>query len=182
MKQLIPADEYGIFADTKERILVDSRFVAEKFGKEHKNVIRIIEEKILTSKMTEIGKLNFEPISYKDSQNRKQPAYVMTLKGFQLLISTFTGENPMPYHFSNECDMLNRIVTGYSAKQIREQHGIYKKTSIRPYLTANEITQLDELQRVDIGLLLVIPDFEERKQRLIQYHKSILSNHQLIGA
>ena len=28
-------------------------------------------------------------------------------------------ESPKPYHFSNECDMLNRIVLGMSAKQFR---------------------------------------------------------------
>ena len=43
------------------------------------------------------------------------------------------NDNPKPYHFSNECDMLNRIVLGMTAKQFRVLHGIEKKTSIRPY-------------------------------------------------
>ncbi len=44
-------------------------------------------------------------------------------------------DDPKPYHFSNECDMINRIVIGMSAKQFRLEHGIEKGESIRPYLT-----------------------------------------------
>ena len=41
-------------------------------------------------------------------------------------------ESPKPYHFSNECDMLNRIVIGMTAKQFRIANGIDKGKSIRP--------------------------------------------------
>ena len=75
-------------------------------------------------------------------------------------------ENPKPYYFSNECDMLNRIVLGRTAKQVREEHGLKKGTSIRPYLKNEEIEAIDQLQRVDIGLLISTPDFQKRKQYL----------------
>lgn len=75
-------------------------------------------------------------------------------------------ENPKPYYFSNECDMLNRIVLGRTAKQVREEHGLKKGTSIRPYLKNVEIEAIDQLQRVDIGLLISTPDFQKRKQYL----------------
>ena len=42
MKELIPMDKYGIFADMKDTPRVDSRYVAEMFGKDHKNVLRDI--------------------------------------------------------------------------------------------------------------------------------------------
>jgi phage regulator Rha-like protein len=42
MKELIPKDKYGIFADTKDTARVDSKFVAQFFEKEHKNVLRDI--------------------------------------------------------------------------------------------------------------------------------------------
>ena len=69
------------------------------------------------------------------------------------------NDNPKPYHFSNECDMLNLIVLGMTAKQVRVLHGIEKKTSIRPYLTQEQINMLEVLQKADIGLLLSVPDF-----------------------
>lgn len=79
-------------------------------------------------------------------------------------------ENPKPYHFSNECNMLNRIVLGKTAKEVREEHSLKKGTSIRPYLTNEEIEAIDQLQRVDIGLLISTPDFQQRKQYLEWYY------------
>ena len=75
-------------------------------------------------------------------------------------------ENPKPYHYSNECDMINRLVTGMSAKQIREKNGLQKGESIRPYLTAEQIAEMDELQNIDTGLLVAVNEFEARKQLL----------------
>lgn len=43
MKELIPMDEYGMFADMKDTARVDSRLVAQMFEKEHKNVLRDID-------------------------------------------------------------------------------------------------------------------------------------------
>lgn len=78
-------------------------------------------------------------------------------------------DEPKAYHFSNECDMINRLVTGMSAKQFREAHGIAKGESIRPYLSPDEARMMDDLQRVDIGLLVAVPDFQERKAALTAY-------------
>ena len=83
-------------------------------------------------------------------------------------------ESPKSYHFSNECDMLNRIVLGMSAKQFRLANGIEKGQSIRPYLTAQQIHALDRLQHLDYGLLYSCPDFQQRKQLLMTYYKTEL--------
>ncbi len=84
-------------------------------------------------------------------------------------------DNPKPYHFSNECDMLNRIVTGMSAKQFRLANDIEKGKSIRPYLTDDQITMLDTLQKVDVGLLLAVPVYEQRKRHL-EWYKMKMEN------
>lgn len=78
-------------------------------------------------------------------------------------------DSPRPYHFSNECDMLNKIVLGKTAKQYREEHNIPKGESIRPYLTDEQIKHLDILQKVDIGLLVSVPDFNQRRRHLEWY-------------
>ena len=76
-------------------------------------------------------------------------------------------DNPKPYHYSNECDLLNRIVLGMSAKQFRIANGLEKGESIRPYLTKAQIAALDYLQDVDVGLLVGVPDFNQRKMLLL---------------
>lgn len=78
-------------------------------------------------------------------------------------------EPPKPHHFINECDMLNRLVTGMSAKAFWEKHGIEKGASIRPYLTPEQAKLMDELQSVDVGFLIAYPDFQTRKAALTAY-------------
>ncbi len=84
-------------------------------------------------------------------------------------------EKPKFYHFSNEINMINRIVLGTDAKHFKEENGIDKKeNSIRPYLTAEQIKTIEELQRIDIGLLIANIEFEQRKQIIkSHYTKSI---------
>lgn len=217
MKELIPMDAYGVFADTHDTARVNSLVLAEMFGKKHKNVLQAIENLDCSE---EFGRLNFQPISYTDSYGRKQKAVAMTRDGFTFVAMGFTGkkaaqfkeayikrfndmekfirtlvetrqefplltaniklihERPMPYHFSNEADMLNKLVIGKTAKQFRESNGLKKGESIRPYLTEEQIKMLDTLQKVDIGLLLAMPDFKQRERQL-QWYISQISNRQL---
>lgn len=56
--------------------------MAEYFGKQHKNLLRIIKELNCSN---EFGGLNFEPSYYLNEQNKKQPMYLMTQDGFMLL-------------------------------------------------------------------------------------------------
>jgi len=51
-------------------------------------------------------------------------------------------EEPKHYHFSNEVDMINRIVLGQPAKGIREQFGLPKGQSIRPYLSDRQLADI----------------------------------------
>ena len=81
---------------------------------------------------------------------------------------------PKHYHFSNEADMINKMVLGVNAKKYREINGIEKGKSIRPYLTQEQIKEVERLQRIDIGLIYVLPDFYERKDKLKEIHEKKL--------
>ena len=104
---------------------------------------------------------------------------VTTRKDFPLLTDNIKllHENPKPYHFSNECDMINKLVTGMTAKKFREVHNIPKGESIRPYLTDEQIALMEKLQKADVGLLIAFPNYEDRKRHLewymMQLHKSV---------
>lgn len=222
--QLIPIDEYGLFADKNDTARVDSRYVAECFEKPHKTVLRNIDA-ILSENSgfsPEFNQHNFVPITYTDQRNRKQRCYAITRDGFTALAMGFTGkkaahfkemyirrfnemeehikslvsarqefplltdniklayDNPKPYHYSNECDMINRIVLGMTSKQYKIAHDIPSNESIRPYLSEDQIKLLDVLQKVDIGLLFSVPDYHKRKQLLESY--VVRTNRSLITA
>lgn len=207
-KQLIPMDEYGVFADSKNVARVSSLYVAKVFKKEHNKVLRDIRELDCSE---EFRLSNFGQSSYANEQGKKQPCCAMTRDGFVFLCMGYRGkkaamfkelyikrfnemerfikalvmarkdfplltenikllhDSPKPYHFSNECDMINRIVTGLSAKEFRKLHGIQKGESIRPYLTSEQIDLLEALQKVDIGLLVSVPEYQQRKRYLEWY-------------
>lgn len=215
MKQLIPADDYGVFADSHDTARVNSLMVARMFGKEHKNVLADIRNLDCSG---EFRRLNFQPSSYINDQHKKQPCYDMTRDGFVFLVMGYRGkkaahfkelyirrfnemesfirtlvetrkdyplltenvkllhENPKPYHFSNECDMINRLVVGMTAKQFREVHGLKKGQSIRPHLTDEQIWLMNALQKADIGLMISEPNYEARKRHLEWYKSKILAN------
>lgn len=208
MKQLIPADAYGVFADSNDTARVNSLMVAEMFGKRHDKVLRDIRELDCSE---EFRLSNFGESSYLNDQHKKQPCYDMTRDGFTFLVMGYRGkkaahfkelyikrfnemekfirmlvetrkdyplltenvkllhENPKPYHFSNECDMINRLVVGMTAKQFRAQRGLKKGESIRPYLTDEQIKLMNALQKADIGLMISEPNYEARKRHLEWY-------------
>ena len=208
MRELIPMDSYGVFADGHDTARANSLMVAEFFGKHHDKVVRDIENLDCSA---EFNAANFGVIKYTDSRGRRQRAYAMTRDGFMFLVMGYRGkkaaaikeayikrfndmerligtlvetrqefplltasikvihEHPKPYHFSNEADMLNRMAIGMTAKEFRKAHGLKDGESIRPYLTAEQLSILDTLQKVDIGLLLAMPDYDQRKRQLQWY-------------
>lgn len=220
MKELIPMDDYGVFADTSDTARANSLIVAQMFERRHDNVLRDIKTLDCSD---EFRRLNFEESSYINEQGKKQPCVNMTRDGFTFLVMGYRGkkaarfkeayikrfnemesfirtlvatrqdfpeltenikllhDSPRPYHFSNECDMINRLVTGMTAKQFREAHGLKKGETIRPHLTDDQIWLMNALQKADIGLLISTPIYEERKRRL-EWYKAKLLERQAVKA
>lgn len=83
-------------------------------------------------------------------------------------------EEPKHYHFSNEINMINRIVLGMDAKKFKEVNGLGDVSSIRPYLSPKQLEYIKILQRVDIGLCVAIKDFQQRKSILHDYFNRIV--------
>ncbi|EGH4514799.1 Rha family transcriptional regulator [Campylobacter jejuni] len=69
-------------------VYTTSLSVAEVFNKNHKNIIRKINE----FPKDNFTKLNFEPSKYIDSTGRVLPCYKITRDAFSLLVMGFTGE------------------------------------------------------------------------------------------
>lgn len=95
-----------------------SRAVAEQFGKNHKEVLRAIENTITQLKETDEGKAfnerNFAPISLRDAMNREKPAYLLTRDGFTLLAMGFTGAKAVQFKvaYINAFNRMERLIRG----------------------------------------------------------------------
>lgn len=105
----------------------------------------------------------------------------------QLRLSLKTGFLPLtnaiqaahtdlkPYHFSNECDLINRLVTGMPAKKFKEVRGI---ESVRDGLTAAESQLMDKLQVQNTSLIELGFSYEDRKDLLNKQAAKLLGyNH-----
>ena len=75
-------------------------------------------------------------------------------------------EEIKPYHFSNEADLINRIVLGCTASKYRAFHDIEKGESIRDYLTQSELDCIVSLQRANTVYIEDGLSFSERKEKL----------------
>lgn len=72
-----------------DKVLTDSRTVAQHFGKRHKNVLQAFDRMECSQ---EFNRLNFQPIEYTDIKGRAQRAIQMTKDGFMFLVMGFTGK------------------------------------------------------------------------------------------
>lgn len=73
--------------------VTDSREVAEMIGKEHKNLIRDIRNYIEVLQGSKLSSENFFIESeYFNSRNQKQPCYLLTKQGCEMVANKMTGE------------------------------------------------------------------------------------------
>lgn len=78
-----------VFKSDKGNPVTTSLLVAEKFEKDHKNVLRDIEN---LSCSDSFRRLNFAPSFYTSKQNKELLMYVMTKDGFTFLVMGYTGD------------------------------------------------------------------------------------------
>lgn len=87
-------DSNLVFKSDKGNPVTTSLLVAEKFEKDHRNVMRDIDN--LIKDMLNSEQMFYES-SYLDSYDRSQRMYVMNRDGFTLLAMGFTGKKAMSF-------------------------------------------------------------------------------------
>ena len=79
---------------------------------------------------------------------------------------TKLGLKTMHYHYANECDLLNKIVLGKTAKEFRESMCLDASVSLRDKLSKHQVEAIGYLQRTNTTLIEEGYTFEERKYKL----------------
>lgn len=78
--------------------------------------------------------------------------------------------NTSRFAYSNEADMINRIVLGMTAKEFKKANEIDEHVnSIRPYLEKKQIHMIHLLQSIDIAYLGMDIPYKARKEMLEAY-------------
>lgn len=84
------------------------------------------------------------------------------------------GKDSPPHVFSNDYDMIYRIVLGLPAKKYKLEHGIDDKSNLRDVLTLEQIKAVESLQRLNQSMHELDYDFDTRKDKL---HTVFMRNH-----
>ena len=121
----------------QEVTAVTSLDIAETFEKRHDHVLRDIAKLECSD---EFRLLNFGESSYVNSQNKKQPMYLITRDGFTLLAMGYTGEKAMKFKeaYIKQFNVMERMLQG---KLIEREKGIAVRQSLTKALqqsTENE--------------------------------------------
>jgi Rha family phage regulatory protein len=102
------------------KAVTDSLTVAEVFGKEHKNVVRDIDnqiEKLKVADESEFIKLNFEPETFKGANNKEGKKYHLTEDAFTLIAMAYITPEAMKFkvkfiqEFKRMRETLNTILS-----------------------------------------------------------------------
>ena len=181
--------------------------MAEKFEKEHKNVVRDIE-KLVSEIGSDLSSSYFIETIYSDTMNRKQKEYLMTRDGFSLLVMGFTGDKVLrwkldyirafnemekelkrlyaerqkweierqkgvlvrhiltdtikmkvadsphkKFAYPNYTKLIYKTIFGKTMKELQEQYGVKGKESIREYVTADELKQIESMEMLVSSLI-----------------------------
>ncbi|EHR2019063.1 Rha family transcriptional regulator [Campylobacter coli] len=176
---------YDILKNLKivdNKIFTDSLFIAEVFGKNHKDVLKAIEN----LPQDEFNALNFKAVSYKASNGKTNPCYNLTRDGFSLLVMGFTGEkaykwktlfikafNEMEKRLKNlEQEKMQKLAfhqsLGYKS-QLKQQKEHYenkikalqydlenkKELSFKRKLSKEELLELRKILARDYGMICI---------------------------
>ena len=151
--------------------------IAEVTGKEHKNVMRDIQNLLSQG----VDKLNFERISYKDSMNRVRDAYQLTYKGVLILAS---GYNPVLRE-----KIINRweeLETGKAEPKFSQQQQSQTKLSdkiqaanfLADFLNLNGASKLAIAKSIADPLGLPTPDYV-MDENTVHAAKDLLATHKV---
>ena len=95
--------------------------------------------------------------------------------GYKLMgeaIKTYLDDNHNPYLYSNEANMINKLVLGMTAKKFKELNNLDKNDANRDHYAISQLDIWDKCQRFNAQLISIGVDFKERKEMLVKFKET----------
>ena len=96
------SNEIVFVSDLDNDVLVSSRMIAEKFEKEHRNVLASIRELVAQldsedAEGSDFGLLKIQQSSYLNEQGKRMPEFRLNRDAFSILAMGFTGQKALKW-------------------------------------------------------------------------------------
>ncbi|EAK0980343.1 phage regulatory protein [Campylobacter lari] len=170
-----------IFENKDEQIFCTSLDIAKVFGKQHKNVLRDIEN--IINEIQEIGcfqcKLNFE-LSFQvrkidgfRGKEKKYPFYNLTRDAFTLLAMGFTGKKALQFKiaFINAFNQMEQIIKNKEIEKIKQlKHYDLPDTPYKEKIASaiKEIEQKQNSKFIELIEYEIVEKFKNGKTQVLQ--------------
>jgi len=112
------------------KFVTDSREVAERTGKEHKNLLRDIKGYVDILEGSNMSSHNFFITStYINSQNKEQPCYLLTRKGCDLVANKMTGEKRILFtaEYVTEFEKMEKQIETFKTQKLLDKIDDFQK-------------------------------------------------------
>lgn len=165
-----------VFRGANDKAVTSSLLIAEKFGKEHKNVMQSIRNLIGgTAENSAIAEM-FSESTYLNEQNKEQPMFLMNRDGFTLLAMGFTGKKAMQFKLeyikafnsmeaqikASQKPKSQLEILQMSINQLVEQEHRLSSVERDVAETKKEIAEMKQ-ERIENGKLLLEAEVSENK-------------------
>lgn len=125
--------------------------IADIFGKQHKDVLKRIENLDCSE---EFNRRNFAPVEYIDAKGESRPAYELTRDGFSYLCMGFTGARAAAFK--------EAYIERFNALEAAQSNGRNFALTVPPVLTLGEyIETRDHLNDLKAELDVLFAQFKE---------------------
>jgi len=104
----------------------------------------------------------------KEEEERRRDRLAAKTGYLELSEAVMNDHDPAKgYHYSNEANMINRIVLGMDAKKFKEAHGV---ENLRDSLDAFQIKSIEKLQKMNTSLIDLEVEYQDRKDKLSKFY------------
>ncbi len=113
-----PASAGELVQIQNNNVVVSSRQIAEHFGKQHKDVLKAIQNLECTHNFNQ---RNFAPVDFVDKKGEQRPEYLITRDGFSFLAMGFTGKNAAIWkEHKHVLDSISEILKAEKSAGLKE--------------------------------------------------------------
>lgn len=160
-----------VFLKEKE-VVTDSLTIAKMFGKEHKNVLADIRKQADYAG-EEFGRLNFQPSSYKNSQNKEMTKLDLTEEAFTLVVFSYNTKEAVQtkIKFIQEFKRMKEYIRN---EQSFKLPGTYKEALLQL------VEQVERNEQLETKNLVLSQQNNELKPKAC-YYDMVLQNKSLLS-